>query len=354
MTNETEDSTEGRAAAASGAIEATRFRAFRLHKSATAPEGRVVEMTVADLSPGDVVIRVAYSSINYKDALAASGQNAIVKHYPRIGGIDLSGTVAASSDARFAPGDEVVVHGFGIGVDHDGGHAGYARVAGDWVMPLPAGLSLFEAGVLGAAGYTAALSLHLMELNGLEPGRGPVLVTGATGGVASLAIDMLATRGYSVTALTGKKDSADALLALGAERVLFRGDIEMGTRPLEKGQWAGAVDSLGGATLGWVTRTMQNEGVITAFGNASGPELPTTVLPFILRGVRLIGINANSAMPLRKVVWGKIAGAYRPRRLDAIASLITLEDLPERYAQMLDAKSRGRMVIRMKAVGVQP
>ena len=150
MTNETVDNTVGQAAAARGAIEATRFRAFRLHKSATAPEGRVVEMTVADLSPGDVVIRVAYSSINYKDALAASGQNAIVKHYPRIGGIDLSGTVAASSDARFAPGDEVVVHGFGIGVDHDGGHAGYARVAGDWVMPLPAGLSLFEAGVLGA------------------------------------------------------------------------------------------------------------------------------------------------------------------------------------------------------------
>ena len=185
MTNQAIDSTAGPAEASRDAIEATRFRAFRLHQGETAPEGRVVEMMVGDLSPGDVVIRVAYSSINYKDALAATGQNAIVKHYPRVGGIDLSGTVAVSSDPRFAPGDEVVVHGFGIGVDHDGGHAGYARVAGDWVMHLPAGLSLFEAGVLGAAGYTAALSLHLMELNGLEPGRGPVLVTGATGGVAA-------------------------------------------------------------------------------------------------------------------------------------------------------------------------
>ena len=293
------------------------------------------------------MIRVAYSSINYKDALAATGQNAIVRQYPRIGGIDLSGTVAASDDPRFAPGDKVVVHGFGIGVDHDGGHAGYARVCGDWVMPLPAGLSLFEAAVIGAAGYTAALALHLMELNGLEPGDAPVLVTGATGGVASLAIDMLATRGYSVTALTGKKDSAAALLALGAERVLFHGDFDMGTRPLEKGQWAGAVDSLGGATLAWITRTMRNDGVITAFGNASGPELATTVLPFILRGVRLIGVNANSPMPLREVVWAKIAGAYRPRRLEAIASVIALGDLPDCYARMLDAKSRGRMVIRM-------
>ena len=259
MINKTRESTVGRAEAAGSAIEAKRFRAFRLHKGETVPQGRVVEMTVGELSPGDVVIRVAYSSINYKDALAATGQNEIVKQYPRIGGIDLTGTVAASSDGRFAPGDEVVVHGFGIGVDHDGGHAGYARVAGDWVMHLPDGLSLFEAAVLGGAGYTAALSLHLMELNGLEPGRGPVLVTGATGGVASLAIDMLSTRGYSVTALTGKKDAADALLALGADRVLFQGDVEMGTRPLEKGQWAGAVDSLGGGTLAWVTRTMQQE-----------------------------------------------------------------------------------------------
>ena len=348
MINKTRESTVGRAEAAGSAIEAKRFRAFRLHKGETVPQGRVVEMTVGELSPGDVVIRVAYSSINYKDALAATGQNEIVKQYPRIGGIDLTGTVAASSDGRFAPGDEVVVHGFGIGVDHDGGHAGYARVAGDWVMHLPDGLSLFEAAVLGGAGYTAALSLHLMELNGLEPGRGPVLVTGATGGVASLAIDMLSTRGYSVTALTGKKDAADALLALGADRVLFQGDVEMGTRPLEKGQWAGAVDSLGGGTLAWVTRTMQQDGVISAFGNASAPELNTTVLPFILRGVRLIGVNANSAMPLRKVVWAKIAGAYRPRRLDAIANVIKLEDLPERFARMLDAKTRGRMVICMR------
>ena len=252
-------------------IEEVRFEAFRLHEGTQAPDGRMVELTVGDLSPGNVVVRVAYSSINYKDALAAAGRNSIVKQFPRIGGVDLSGTVAASSDPRFAPGDEVVVHGFGIGVDHDGGHAGYARVSGDWVMPLPAGLSLFDAAVVGGAGYTAALALHQMELNGLEPGRGPVVVTGATGGVASLAIDMLAARGYDVTALTGKRDAADSLRALGRQG-------SAGAWRSQDGQAAARERAAGRALwirsgerrLRWLTRTMQQDGVITAFGNAGG------------------------------------------------------------------------------------
>jgi putative YhdH/YhfP family quinone oxidoreductase len=325
----------------------TRFQAFRLHEGAERPAGRLVEMSTDELSPGEVTIRVAYSSLNYKDALAAAGINKLITRFPRIGGIDLAGTVCASRDVRFREGDAVIVHGFGIGIDHDGGHAEYARVAADWVMPLPHGLDLFAAATLGAAGYTAGLALHLMELNGLAPDRGTVVVTGATGGVASVAIDMLAQRGYSVAAITGKAAEAGYLRTLGASEVLLRGELEMGRRPLEKGRWAGAVDSVGGETLAWLTRTMQPEGVITSFGNAGGAELNTTVMPFILRGVRLLGVNANSPMPLRETVWEKIAGEYRPRHLPEIARVIGLAELPDAMARMLRGETRGRMVIHM-------
>ncbi|MBU1360521.1 MAG: oxidoreductase [Gammaproteobacteria bacterium] len=326
----------------------TSFKALRLHAGDPEPERRIESLTLDDLGPGDVTIEVAYSSINYKDALASRGRNQIVRQYPRIGGIDLTGTVMTSSDARFSAGDEVVVHGFGIGVDHDGGHAQVARVPADWVLPLPRGISLFEGAVLGAAGYTAALSLHWMELNGLAPDRGPVLVNGATGGVASIAIDMFTQRGYRVTAMTGKTDAHDELKALGAAEVIGRRSADASSKPLEKGLWAGAVDSVGGAGLAWLTRTMLPDGVIAAFGNAGGAELATTVLPFILRGVRLIGINANSPMPLRREVWPKIAGDYRPAHLDRIAHVITLEQLPEHLDRMLEGRLRGRTVIRMK------
>lgn len=325
----------------------TGFTAFRLYEGAERPDGRLVDMKLDELPPGEVTIRVAYSSINYKDALAAAGINRIVRTFPRIGGIDFTGTVTDSRDERFCEGDQVIVHGFGVGVDHDGGHAQYARVPGDWVMRLPQGLDLLDAATLGAAGYTAGLSLHLMELNGLTPDRGPVVVTGATGGVASVAIDMLAQRGYRVTAITGKASEQQYLRELGASSTILRGELEMGRRSLEKGLWAGAVDSVGGDTLAWLTRTMQQEGVIASFGNAGGAELNTTVMPFILRGVRLIGVNANSPMPLREAVWAKIAGIYRPRYLREIARLITLRELPEAMARMLRGESRGRTVIRL-------
>ena len=326
----------------------TTFKALRLHAGTPEPERRIETLTLDDLGAGDVVIEVAWSSINYKDALASRGRNGIVRQFPRIGGIDLTGRVAQSSDARFKAGDEVIVHGFGIGVDHDGGHAQFARVPGDWVMHLPAGLSMFEGAVLGAAGYTAGLCLHWMELNGLAPERGPVLVSGATGGVASIAIDMLARRGYRVTAMTGKTQAHDALAALGATEFIGRLSDDAPSKPLEKGQWAGAVDSVGGSTLAWMTRTMLPEGVIAAFGNAGGAELQTTVLPFILRGVRLLGINANSPMALRREVWAKIAGAYRPAHLARIGHPIELEQLPEHLDRMLAGQLTGRTVIRMK------
>ena len=323
------------------------FQALRLHAGEAEPARRVETLSLEALSPGNVVIEVAWSSINYKDALASRGQNAIVRNYPRIGGIDLTGVVASSEDARFAPGDEVIVHGFGIGVDHDGGHAQVARVPGDWVLRLPSGLSLFEAATIGAAGYTAGLSLHLMELNGLAPRSGPVIVTGATGGVASVAIDMLAGRGYDVVAMSGKTDAHAYLRSLGAREIIGRLDTTISPKPLEKARWAGAVDSVGGMTLAWLTRTMQSDGVITAFGNAGGAELETTVLPFILRGVRLLGVNANSPMALRAVVWEKIARDFRPRHLDTIAHVITLPELPQAMDRMLAGETTGRAVVRM-------
>ena len=323
------------------------FKSFRLLPGEPAPLRQMVELSLDDLSPGNVVIQVAFSSINYKDALASKGLNAIIRKWPRIGGIDLTGTVLESADVRFQPGDAVVVHGFGIGVDHDGGHAQMARVPGDWVLPIPKGLSLFEAAVIGVAGYTAAYAVHLMELNGLAPDQGSVLVTGATGGVASVAIDMLAQRGYQVTAMSGKTDEIPYLKSLGASEVIGRLAPQERPKPLEKAQWAGAVDSVGGATLAWLTRTMQPGGVIASFGNAGGAELETTVLPFILRGIRLLGVNANSPMPVRQAVWNKIANAYRPKHLAQIAHVIGMEELPTYLDRMLAGQVRGRTVIDM-------
>ena len=325
----------------------TSFKAYRLFDNGERPIGRIVTMQLEELSPGDVVIRTAYSSVNYKDALAAHGVNKIIRKFPRIGGIDLFCTVYDSRDPRFSVGDAVMVHGFGIGVDYDGGYAEYARVSADWVMPLPEGLTLRQAAALGVAGYTAALSIHLMELNGLNPRAGKVALNGAAGGVASIAIDMLAGTGYSVTAITRTSESADYLTQLGATEVVQRSSLVMGKRPLEAALWAGALDSLGGESLAWLIRTMQTDGVIAAFGNATGQELNTTVLPFILRGVRLIGVNANSPMPLRKVIWDKISGPLKPRHLDSIVKEISLDELPDAFAQLAAGRMRGRFVVAM-------
>ncbi len=325
------------------------FQAYRLSAGEPAPAAGFVSLRDDELSPGDVLIKVAYTSVNFKDALAAAGRNAIVRQYPRIGGIDLTGTVVSSADPVLTAGTPVVVHGFGIGVDHDGGHAQYARVPAEWVLPLPEGLSLIDAATMGAAGYTAALSLDAMELNGLTPSAGPIAVTGATGGVASVAIDLFAARGYRVSAITGKAGEADYLKRLGAAEVLPRETFGPGKKPLDKALWAGGVDSVGGETLAALLRSLQQNGVVAAFGNAAGPELPTTVLPFILRGVRLIGINANSPMPLRTRIWHRIATDLRPRHLDVIRQTIALKQLPEALAQVLAGGARGRFVVDMSA-----
>ena len=325
------------------------FQAYRIHAAQPAPEGRFETLGEDALSPGNVLIRVAYSSINFKDALANAGRNGLIREFPRIGGIDLVGTIEVSADPGLAVGTEVVVHGFGIGIDHDGGYAQVARVPAEWVLPLPAGLSMIDVATVGVAGYTAALSLDVMELNGLTPAAGPVAVTGATGGVASFAIDMLSSRGYRVSAITGKVDQAGYLRALGAAEVLPRETFGPGKKPLDRAVWAGGVDSVGGETLAAMIRAMQVNGVVAAFGNAAGAELPTTVLPFILRGVRLLGINGNSPMPLRTRIWDRIATDLKPRHLDSIRRVIGMKQLPESLAQVLAGGARGRFVVDMQA-----
>ena len=323
-----------------------RFQALRVVDEGGKSLARIEEVSVADLSAGEVLIQTAYSSVNYKDALAVTGAGKVIRRFPCVAGIDASGTVVESSDARFKPGDPVIATSYDLGVAHDGGFAGYLRCRADWAVPLPTGLTLFEAMALGTAGYTAGLAIELAEKNDLAPGRGKVLVNGATGGVASLVIDMLTKLGYAVTALTGKADEAGYLRRLGAAEVLDRHSVELGSRPLEKPLWAGAFDSVGGEQLGWLTRTMQQNGVIAAFGNAGGIELKTTVLPFILRGVRLVGVDtAFTPMPLRRKVWERLATDLKPRHLDAIAHRIALADVPAYCAQMLNGRIRGRAVV---------
>jgi NADPH2:quinone reductase len=325
------------------------FTAYRIFEQDGRSAGRFVELTLDDLDPGEVVIRTHYSSVNYKDALAATGAGKVIRRFPCVGGIDVCGTVASSSDARFKAGDAVLVTGYDMGVAHDGGFAGYARVPADWVVPLPDGLSLFEAMALGTAGFTAALAIHRLEQNELSPDKGKVIVTGATGGVGSLAIQMLSQLGYRVVAFTGKDSEHDYLKALGASEILARGEVDLqSTRPLEKAQWAGALDAVGGATLAWLARTMQQDGAIASFGNAGGAELHTTVFPFILRGVKLLGVDsAATAMPLRRQLWQRLARELKPRQLARLAHSVPFANLPEVFPALISGGTRGRTVVQI-------
>ena len=302
-------------------------------------------MTRDELDAGNVVVRTAYASVNYKDALTARGKAKIAMKFPLVVGIDLAGTVEESADARFRKGDEVIVHSFGLGAEHDGGYAEIGRFPADWVIPLPKGLSLFEASALGVAGNTAALAVDLMELNGLAPDKGKVLVNGATGGVASIAIDILAQRGYHVVAMSGKASQVDYLKSLGAKEVIGRVDVPEKQRPLEDPQWAGAVDSVGGAQMSWLTRSMQRDGVIAAFGNAGGAAFDGNVLPFILRGVRLLGVNVNNPYATMARLWQRLATDLRPKHLDRIARRIRFDELEGAFDGLLEARAVGRQVV---------
>ena len=306
-----------------------------------------VQMDESRLDAGEVTIRVAYSSVNYKDALAATGKGKIIRRFPCVGGIDMAGTVIESQDQRFAPGDPVIATSFDIGVAHHGGYAEVARVPGDWVVPLPAGLSLFESMALGTAGFTAALGIVRMEENGLRPDKGPVIVTGATGGVGSLAVDMLANRGYCVVALTGKESEADYLRSLGAAEVMLRQDLDLSKiRPLDRGRWAGAVDNLGGDVLAWIASTMEQGGTIASIGLAASMSLNTTVAPFILRGVSLLGVDSGYIRePYRRGVWQRLAGDLRPPHLAEMTRRIPFDRLPATFDEYIAGQAKGRVVV---------
>jgi acrylyl-CoA reductase (NADPH) len=325
------------------------FRALRIFNDEGRVHSRIVDATLDELSAGDVVIKAAYSSVNYKDALAATGAGKILKRFPLIGGIDLSGTVVSSADARFAAGDQVLVTGYDLGVGQDGGFAGMVRVPADWVVRLPAELTARDAMVYGTAGFTAALSVVRLERNGLRPGTGPVAVTGATGGVGSLAVGILAALGYEVTAITGKDDAHEYLRGLGATQVQPRGSLEMGTRPLERATWAGAVDAVGGDLLAWLVRTTVPWGGVASTGLTGGTNLALTVMPFILRAVSLIGVDSVACpADLRRDTWQRLATDMRPRALASVApSDITLDDLPGAFDTLLNGRARGRHVVRL-------
>lgn len=322
------------------------FRAFRITNTGGKTGGSIVEATLDELTPGDVLIKAEYSSVNYKDALAATGAGKILRRFPLIGGIDVAGTVASSTDSRWREGDRVLVTGYDLGVSQDGGYAGYVRVPADWVVRIPDGLTSRDAMVLGTAGFTAGLAIVRLERNGLAPGQGTIAVTGATGGVGSVAIAALSRLGYDVTAITGKDDAHDYVRSLGARDVVSRTTLAMGTRPLETARWAGAVDAVGGDLLAWLTRTTNHWGGIASTGLTGGVELRTTVMPFILRGVALIGIDsAMCPMEIRVEVWRRLATDMRPSHLASIAREIGLDGLPDAFDTLIKGAARGRYLV---------
>ena len=328
-----------------------KFKAFKITEADKKVQAGFVEFTLDELDPGEVLVRVAYSDVNYKDALAATGKGRILLRPACIGGIDFSGTVVSSSDARFAKGDAVLATGFDIGVKHHGGYAEYARVPADWLVKAPQGLTLWEAMAFGTAGFTAGLAIVRMEQNGLKPANGPVIVDGATGGVGSIAIDALARLGYHVVALTGKAGEAEYLKKIGASEVKLRSELDPAKiRPLDKATWAGAVDNLGGEVLAWMASTMKVGGCIASIGLAASTALNSTVLPFILRGVSLLGVDSvNCPMPLRQEVWRRLAGDMRPTHLKEITRTIPFAELPTVFDKFIGAQIRGRVVVDLNA-----
>ena len=325
------------------------FKALRIFNEDGKVASRIVDMTVDELDAGEVVIRTEYSSINYKDALAATGAGKIIRRFPCVGGIDGAGIVESSTDPAFKPGDAVIANSYDVGVAHDGGYAGRMRIPSAWLVPLPAGLTTFEAMALGVAGFTAGLAVVRMEANGLKPANGPVIVNGATGGVGSVAIDILAGLGYHVVALTGKEAETDYLKSLGAKEVMLRSSIDLAKiRPLDKSLWAGAVDNLGGDVLSWMTSTMQIGAPIASIGLAASHVYNTTVMPFILRGVTLCGIDSvNCPMEQRRAVWHRLATDMKPRHLAEMTRTIAFDDLPAAFDAFVKGQVRGRTVVKI-------
>jgi acrylyl-CoA reductase (NADPH) len=311
-------------------------------------ERGVREFAAADLPPGEVEIRVAWSSVNYKDGLATTADGKVARISPLIPGIDLAGEVVASTDPSIAVGSPVVAHGYDLGVTRHGGYAEYQRVPAAWVVPLHNGLTARDAMAIGTAGFTAAMSVVALEERGLKPGDGPVLVTGASGGVGGTALAILADRGHEVWAATGKPEEADRLRSMGAAGILTRDEVTAAGKPLESERWAGAVDAVGAATLPYVLRTLRTGAAVAASGNASGPKLDTTVFPFILRGVALLGMDsAQLAIDRRRAIWDRLATDLRPRALGDHVTEVTLDTLDDALDAILAGEARGRWVVRV-------
>ena len=328
-----------------------RFPAFRIHSDTSGHHAGIESLTLDDLDPGEVVVKVAYSSVNYKDALAGTGAGKILRRSPLVGGIDVAGHVVASTDARFKEGDKVLCTGSGLSETRDGGYAGYAQLQAAWTIPLPPGLSLRESMILGTAGFTAALSLLRMQDNHQHPGLGAIAITGASGGVGMLATAIFSRAGYTVHAISGKPERADALRAQGASEVLDRHAFQPGRRALESVRYGGALDNVGGPTLAGLLPLIAPHGNVAACGLAASADLATTVMPFIIRGVSLLGI-ASAATPRdqRERVWTQLAGDWKPAQLEAIATReVTLPELPAVFARMLAGESVGRPVVKISA-----
>jgi acrylyl-CoA reductase (NADPH) len=325
------------------------FTAYRIHQRDRGVEARFEQLTLEDLSPGEVVIRVSHSSINYKDALAATGAGRILRRYPLVGGIDLAGSVEQSGDPAYKRGDAVLVTGCGLSETRDGGYAQFARVPASAVVAMPPGLDALSAMALGTAGFAAARGIMRMEINGQTPALGPIVVTGATGGVGSLAIDMLSAKGYEVIALTGKPDSEAYLRALGASALLLRSELKFDKQGLESARWGGAIDNCGGETLSWLLRTTHEGGNVASIGMAGGADLHATVMPFILRGVGLLGVNSSAALrDVREAVWARLSSDLKPRHLDRIVTRsIDFKELPATFESYLKASVIGRTVVRI-------
>lgn len=326
------------------------FQALRVRQGPSGRFARLESVTLDDLTLGEVVVRVAYSGLNYKDALAVTGKGAIARGYPRTAGIDLSGVVETSTDPAYRPGDRVLATGANLGESLDGGLAERARVPAAALLPLPRGLSLLEAMALGTAGFTAALALRRMLENHQNPELGTVAVTGASGGVGGIALGLLKRTGFGTAAITGKPELAAYLRELGADEVVARDSLATGGKPLETAVWGGAIDNLGGETLSYLTRTVKPWGNIACIGLAQSAALDTTVMPLILRGVSLLGIHSvNVPRPWRLAVWEKLAGEWKPHDMERliVRAVIGLEEVPQACEELIAGRARGRYVVRI-------
>lgn len=326
------------------------FRAYRVELDGEHAKGSVKQVGLDVLPQHAVTVQVAYSSLNYKDALSATGHKGVTRNYPHTPGIDAAGTVVASDDARFKPGDEVIVTSYDLGMNTPGGFGQLIRIPADWIVPLPQGLTLREAMILGTAGFTAALSVDALERHGLAPEAGPVVVTGASGGVGSLAVALLAKLGFDVAASTGSPEAHAMLKALGATSIIDRQELsEASKRPLLPPRWAGAVDTVGGTTLEQIIKTLERGGAVAACGNVAGAELSLTVYPFILRGANLLGVDsAECPMPRRQAIWQKLANAWKLEGLEAITTEVGLDELDDVVAMILKGETRGRVLINLQ------